>query len=188
MDPRVAKTHAAVMQAATDLLVEGGPQALTVDAVVARSGVAKTTVYRHWDTRDRLVMDVISDCAPNLHELDPDLSVPDALRQLARQMVALIGEPRWRRPAPATVLLKAELEGMADLDQAMKAEQTRVVGDLFRRGVGEGVLRADVLDDLDRSITLLAGPIVMAGMVESTALDDELARRAVDQFLAANRP
>ena len=38
MDARVARTHAAVMQAATDLLVEGGPNAMTVDAVVARSG------------------------------------------------------------------------------------------------------------------------------------------------------
>lgn len=54
MDARVARTHAAVMQAATDLLVEGGPNAMTVDAVVARSGVAKSTVYRHWATRDDL--------------------------------------------------------------------------------------------------------------------------------------
>ena len=41
MDPRIARTQAAVVRAATDLLVEGGPSAVTVDAIVTRSGVCR---------------------------------------------------------------------------------------------------------------------------------------------------
>ena len=55
MDARIERTQNAVMAAAADLVVEQGPAGLTVDAVVARSGVAKSTVYRHWATRDELV-------------------------------------------------------------------------------------------------------------------------------------
>lgn len=51
MSTRVERTHTAVMEAATALLLEGGPTAITIDGVVARSGVAKSTVYRHWTTR-----------------------------------------------------------------------------------------------------------------------------------------
>src|SRR4029077_11891972 len=45
-NPRIARTRERVIRSATDLLVEGGPWAVTVDAVVARSGVAKSTIYR----------------------------------------------------------------------------------------------------------------------------------------------
>ena len=51
-DPRVARSRTAVLDAATHLLVTGGPAAVTVDAVVAESGVAKSTIYRHWRSRD----------------------------------------------------------------------------------------------------------------------------------------
>src|SRR5690606_191899 len=48
LDARVARSRATVLRTATDLLVEGGPSAVTIDAIVARSGVAKSTIYRHW--------------------------------------------------------------------------------------------------------------------------------------------
>ena len=55
MDPRVARSRASLLEAATDLLVDGGPRAVTVDAVSERSGVAKSTLYRHFPSRDDLV-------------------------------------------------------------------------------------------------------------------------------------
>src|ERR1700712_5954041 len=86
MNTRVARTHAAVMDAAIELLLEGGPDALTVDGVVARSGVAKSTVYRHWATRDELVADVFEHLAPKLDPPDPSLEFEDALRALVQRL------------------------------------------------------------------------------------------------------
>ena len=73
--PACARSRAAVVRAATDLLVEGGPSAVTIDAIVARSGVAKSTIYRHWASRDDVLLDVIESCAPVLPRPDPDLDV-----------------------------------------------------------------------------------------------------------------
>ena len=85
VDPRVSRTRAAVLRAATDLLVEGGPYAVTIDAIVARSGVAKSTIYRHWQSRDEVLLSVIESCAPQLPEPDPDADVVDvAARGRAR--------------------------------------------------------------------------------------------------------
>jgi AcrR family transcriptional regulator len=187
MDPRVAKSHAAVMEAATDLLVEGGPDALTVDAVVARSGVAKSTVYRHWATRDDLVADVFNHCAPILAGIDDDLPFEAALRELARHVAGIMADPRWKRIAPALSLLKLQQGAIADLDGEMRQRQNDVIGDLLRRGVEEGVLQPAVLDDVERAITLFVGPIVMAGLVESVPLDAAFADQVVDQFLIAHR-
>lgn len=186
MDPRVAKSHAAVMQAATDLLVEGGPDALTVDAVVARSGVAKSTVYRHWSTRDALVADVFHHCAPVLTDVDASTPFTQALRQLIDELLTIMDDPQWKRLIPALMLLKSQQGDIAELDGEMKAQQTHVIGELLERGVADGVLRPEVLDDVEVTITLLVGPILMAGLVESVPLDAALAERVIDQFLVAN--
>ena len=44
------------MRTASELLVEGGPAAVTIDAITARSGIAKTTIYRHWPTHEALIV------------------------------------------------------------------------------------------------------------------------------------
>ena len=186
MDARVAKTREAVMQAAFDLLLEKGPDGLTVDAVVARSGVAKSTVYRHWATRDILVADVFSECAPQFAEPDPDIAFEPALRLLVSTFLDMMNDERWKRLIPALLLLKTQKAEMAQLDGEMNQAQSEVISNVFRRGVDEGILRPSVLDDLETEITLLVGPILMAGLIDHVPLDDELGRRVVDQFLAAH--
>lgn len=187
MDARVARTHAAVMQAATDLLVEGGPNAMTVDAVVARSGVAKSTVYRHWATRDDLVNDVFHHCAPLLDLPADDEPFEQALRTLAWSLVDMLSDPSWKRLMPAIMLLKAEMGTMAELDQDLKEQQFEVMVSVLQRGVAEGYLRPEVVDDVSETITLFAGPLLMAALAETVPLTHEFADRAVEHFLAANR-
>ncbi len=188
VDPRIAKTHAAVMTAATDLLVEGGPEALTVDGVVARSGVAKSTVYRHWATRDDLVAAVFDACAPDLAAPDPSLSGPDALRVLTRQLAENLGDPRWRRLLPALLLLKLQHAPVADIEDDLADRQQELAESLLRQCVDEGALDPSVLHDLDASVALLAGPLMLAGLFETVTLDDAFADRVTDQFLRAHRP
>lgn len=50
--PRRAETEERILAAASDLLREQGPEAVNVAAVAARSGIARTTIYRRY--RDRL--------------------------------------------------------------------------------------------------------------------------------------
>lgn len=62
-DPRLARTRARALSAAYDLLVEVGFGQVTMDGVSARSGVAKSTLYRHWTTRDDLLREAFSERA-----------------------------------------------------------------------------------------------------------------------------
>jgi AcrR family transcriptional regulator len=155
--------------------------------VVARSGVAKSTVYRHWATRDELVAAVFANCAPKLEAPDPSLGFEPALRALAHHFVTLLNDEQWKRFLPALLILKSQKDAIAELNGEMEQQQTVVIASVLELGVVEGVLRPEVLDDLDATMTLLVGPVLMAGLVDSVPLDEAFADRAVDQFLAAQR-
>src|SRR5947207_807252 len=49
--PRGARARERVLQAALEVLAEQGLPGFTVEAVAARSGASKATVYRHWPSR-----------------------------------------------------------------------------------------------------------------------------------------
>ncbi|MDO9175716.1 MAG: helix-turn-helix domain-containing protein, partial [Actinomycetota bacterium] len=55
----MVRSRACLLAAATELLVETGVRGVTVDAVAERSGVAKSTLYRHWGSVQELLVDVM---------------------------------------------------------------------------------------------------------------------------------
>ena len=58
---RSARTEKAILDATRELLSEAGVRHLTVEKVAARSGVAKTTIYRRWRSKDDLALAVLID-------------------------------------------------------------------------------------------------------------------------------
>src|SRR5215475_14064822 len=59
-DARVQRSKKPVLAAAHELLSQPGLGGVSVDAVSERSGVAKTTIYRHWRSRTALLLDACS--------------------------------------------------------------------------------------------------------------------------------
>ena len=52
--PRSEEARRKAIAAAIDLIIERGVANLSIEEVAARSGVAKTTIYRHWPERASL--------------------------------------------------------------------------------------------------------------------------------------
>src|SRR5918995_1459461 len=57
--PRSEEARRKALAAAMDVIVEKGVGDLTIEEVAARSGVAKTTIYRHWPERAALIIDTV---------------------------------------------------------------------------------------------------------------------------------
>ena len=75
--PRRQGVEETVLAAAVALAGDEGYAGATVDAVAARAGVAKTTVYRRWPSKEALAVDALA-AALDLPPADPDGPVPDA--------------------------------------------------------------------------------------------------------------
>src|SRR5450759_3563268 len=79
VDGRVRRSRDRVLTTTFELLGESGVGGFTVDEVARRSGVAKTTIYRHWPSREALVIDACSRISdeqevPDTGSLEGDVS------------------------------------------------------------------------------------------------------------------
>ena len=183
---RVARSRAAVLEAGVELLVEGGPNAVTVEAVVQRSGVAKTTIYRHWASREDLVVDVIGEVVQDAPAPPPDMPFEPALRMVMRTSAAQARDDRLRRAFPALLLAKAQGQpGLDRLRTQTQHDQRAWLEDILQRGVAEGRLDPGVT--VEDALLQLMAPLVLltCGIYE---FDDDVADRIVDLFLTSHRP
>jgi len=57
--PRSAGTDTAILEAARDLLVSDGYDRMTIEAIAARAGVTRPTVYRRWPSKAAIVADAV---------------------------------------------------------------------------------------------------------------------------------
>lgn len=168
-DPRVARSRAAVLAAATGLVREEGMTGVSIEAVSARSGVAKTTIYRHWPSRAALVVDAFralsEPCTP------PDTgSVRDDLVRLLESLAAKLAGEGFAC-ALGGLLEAAERDPeLGRLHAAFMVEVRGPFADVLDRGVARGELPAD----LDRSLAamLLPGPLFYRRMVAREPVTD----------------
>jgi AcrR family transcriptional regulator len=139
-DPRVSRTRATVLTAGIDLLAERGYPGFSIDAIVARTGVAKTTIYRHWPSRGELLIAVIM-------QLDGDTPLPDSgsartdLLTYFAGRVQVARNRQWQRCMPALVAAAALDPALARIIASLTARYLGQVQTLLARGRDRGELR-----------------------------------------------
>jgi AcrR family transcriptional regulator len=103
IDPRVLVSRERVLTATLDVLTETGLGELTIDDISRRSGVAKTTIYRHWANRSALVIDACSRMTDG-QQAPPDTgSLEGDLRAILADIADLLGTARWSSILPSIV-------------------------------------------------------------------------------------
>ncbi|MEZ5377713.1 MAG: TetR/AcrR family transcriptional regulator [Acidimicrobiales bacterium] len=183
LDPRVARSRARVLDAATQLLVEGGPSALTVDAIAATSSVAKSTLYRHWSSIDDLVVDVLRHNLETTHVPDGVEGFEASLRALMGAIATRASEPEWQRILPALFTLKQHVSAIETIAEDDQNEQLNELAKVVDLGIAEGRLPADI--DVEFAMFQLMGPIVLATIAVGGDAPLQLVDRVVDRFLAS---
>src|SRR6476660_8751547 len=74
-DRRVARSRRALKEALTDLILEEGFEAVTVQDVIDRADVGRSTFYAHFLDKDDLLMAILADL--EMPGLDPGSWEPD---------------------------------------------------------------------------------------------------------------
>jgi AcrR family transcriptional regulator len=90
---------------------------------VARSGVAKSTIYRHWESRDEVLLSVIEACAPELPDPDPAADVVVSIGETMHSIVRSLNDASWARMLPALLMLRHHEAGIAAVEQRLERKQ-----------------------------------------------------------------
>jgi AcrR family transcriptional regulator len=179
--PRCDVTHKAVLRAAYDLLAEAGLAGFTIEAVAARSGVARTTIYRWWPSKGALAMEGF------LEATAPDLAVPPTASVVADMQALLRLFGRLLRGKAGRIIRGIIAEGQSD-PETIKAflvgfvmPRRAEVRAILARGVASGELRADV--DAEMVLASLFGSLQMR-MLMNENVDDSWVDR-LSKFVLA---
>lgn len=183
VDPRAQRAHAAVVEAALGVFLDEGIGAVTIDAVAARSGVAKTTIYRRWGNRDELLLDVFHRFSLRLDVPPADLPPIDRLRAVVRQLAATLQTPEWQRAAPALFGAAKHRQELAGLQERLEHHQSKVVSGVLADAVAAGALPAET--DVREALFQLLGPLLMAGLMRPETVDAAFADRLVELLFAS---
>jgi AcrR family transcriptional regulator len=179
--PRSARAHEAIIDAVLAMLAEGTTiEALSMEAVAARAGVGKATIYRRWPHKDALVIDAVASIK------EPLPAVPgDSVREDLVLLVRAAGRARSSRTGQIMPCMIPELQRPGHLrDEYIRLMEARreIIREVLRRGIITGELRPDI--DIELACTLLVAPVVMSLLGSHPRLDPRhLAERVVDTVL-----
>jgi TetR/AcrR family transcriptional regulator of autoinduction and epiphytic fitness len=182
-DPRVERSRRVILEAVLDELGEVGYGSLTIEAVAARAGVGKSTIYRHWPGKLALVEDAFRTIKD--HALVPDSgTLRERIVGFLEQVAVLVEESTYSACMPALI-------DAAERDPQVKAfhcqfstERLAVLVDVLADAVASGELPAHANPEL--LADALVGPIVMRRLMFFETFDPKLVPALVDQVLPAS--
>ena len=182
-DERVRRSKEAVLAATNELLSEAGFGGVSVDAVSKRSGVAKTTIYRHWPSRTALLLEACSRLGSRPETPDTG-SVRGDLTVLATYLAHQLRSARWATVLPSVI-------DAAERDPDVAQLQSRLhTGFLtpFRTVVERAQERGELPRSQDPSevVAAIAGPLFFRRWFSREALNEEFVSRVVER--AVNAP
>jgi AcrR family transcriptional regulator len=188
-DPRVERSRQAILAATRDLLApDGDVGSLTVEAVAARSGVAKTTIYRRWRDKWELALDAVM--IDTLPQFDEPVDVGDTRTELltfVNSVVKMLAAPPY---GPAMQGLVSQIATDPELARVYREQvvQPRLaeLAPVIQRGIARGDLRADT--DVRLLHELLIGPIFYRLLLSGAPLDRNLGPCLVGAILAGFAP
>lgn len=107
-DPRLAATREHALEAALTLLKENGVLAVTHAAVSARTGISRSTLYRHWPKLEKLRNDAFLRAATSL-VFAPRTNGPlrTDLTWILSNLLTALNETAWGHVAPQVIAAAA---------------------------------------------------------------------------------
>ncbi|MFB9834439.1 TetR/AcrR family transcriptional regulator [Actinoallomurus acaciae] len=181
--PRSERADKAIVEATVDLLAEeGGVAGVSIEAVAARAGVGKTTIYRRWPNKEALIIDAL---AALKEPFPPPVgeSVRDDLIAIAQAFVSNKTDKK-RLDCYWSILGGAERypELMGRFTREVIEPRRDVIRMVLRRGVASGELRADL--DVETTLWLIMGTMAQRTRAFGVGpVPDDFATRVVDALM-----
>lgn len=157
--PRSATSKRAVLDAAYALLLEDNLRGFSIDAVAARAGVARTTIYRWWPTKGLLAFESFRDAFGAQLVFETTACPASDVRALVRSLARALSGPAGR----LAVSVMAQAQDDPDVQKQFLEEFSmplrRHSAAVIDAGVAAGAFRRDL--DVQRLLDAAVGAVYL---------------------------
>lgn len=164
------------LDAARAVLGDNGVDGFTVEEVAKRSGVAKSTIYRHFPTGGQLMLAAL-DCMVQTFPTPNTGSLRGDLESFMGDVLPAMSDPNVAQAMLGVVAAATTDPELAEIHQAMMAERMGPIVTIIDLAKGRGELPRDL--DTDIALDFIEGPFFMRKMIRREALDDATIRQLV---------
>lgn len=178
--PRNAHADLAILDATTQLLIEVGFARLSVNAVAARAGVGKATIYRRWRSKTELLRTTLA----RIKEATEGTDTGDLRRDLQAFLRASVEHFVDSEGAHLMPQLCAEAQFDAEL-RALLHANSRSRRDVVHQILDRARRRGELRDNLDFEVIvdMLTAPIFIRKLITGAPVDTRATDEAVDLLL-----
>jgi AcrR family transcriptional regulator len=171
--PRNDHIHKLILNTALDLAFELGFRPLSVEAIAAKAGVGKTTIYRRWPNKGAVVMDAF------LSIVGPKTIFPSTDRAINSIQLQMRAQVKAFRSKYGNMVRSLVGDGQFDSDvleafrQRWILPRRQLARNAIELAMKQGDLRSDL--DVDTVIDTLYAPIYYRLMFETGPISDAYA-------------
>lgn len=180
---QIERTTKHVLETTAELLAEVGYRELSIELVVQRSGVSRSTIYRHWNNRAELAIAAF-DAALGPSPPQPDLGdIRSDLVAVYKRFPVILSRSIWGAVMPS-IIEASKTDPLFDGLLADLVNRRKESGrEIFRRAIRRGEIRKDA--NIEWAIDALDGAYYHRLLITGAKLkDDAMAEWLVDSVLS----
>jgi AcrR family transcriptional regulator len=174
--PLSETARAKMILATQELLMLHGIEALTIDEVARRSGVAKTTIYRHFGSVDELLLASVGDMIEEIEPPDTG-SFRNDLREVIGSFMRIAHTPAVRQLFVSMLSRAIDDREFAELYRDLKEQRHSPLRVAIQRGMARGEVDPNI--DIELALQFVQGPFVAKRVIEN----EELNERDIDALI-----
>ena len=142
--PRSDASHRAILEAAYAILVETGLKSFSIEAVASKAGVARTTIYRWWPDKSKLVNEsFLNAFQPQISFTRTD-SPSDDFRSFLASLAKALSGPDGRIAASVVAQAQSDPETQRMFLEDFSTPLRRHSAALLQAGINRGQFRPDL--------------------------------------------
>jgi AcrR family transcriptional regulator len=180
--PRSEDARRRLITAALEIVATEGVGAVTADAVARRSGVAKTTLYRHFGSTDGLVFATVDESVTA--QVPPDTgTLRGDLESIHRRYLDVAASRRSRELFAWMVAKSIESAEHRELFRRARVQPRGPTTAALQWAIARGEVDADI--DVDMAMHMIQGPLISQRIVDDSDVSESDLAHMLDMTIRA---
>lgn len=174
-----------MLDATRAVIADVGPDALTIDEIARRSGVAKTTIYRHFPSTSALILNALADVpasvtAPDTGDLRTDL------RDIIEQFIAITADGTVRQMMFHALNTGPDDPEFAKIHTELREGRRNPIRTALEQAQARGEIPTGL--DVDLAATIIEAPFIVQRLIADLPVTDHDIDTVLDLLLPGLGP